>query len=172
MRLICCALLLTITLAVPLQKQQLENKQLRKTNSALLQALKELTSASDLQEEEQVGFGGYKCVARNNCISDCQEDDKSKSWYACMKECPKSLCEDDSDTDSVDPEESADSDEEAVGLTCEKDGVKGSVTSERWCDTRDVWMHKCSDCRHGYYWYWWHTYCCTSGKSGCTCAYN
>merc|ERR1711929_11909 len=98
--------------------------------------------------EESVGFyGTYKCLARNNCISECQEDDSSKSWYACMKECPKSLCD--------------------------KDAFEGTVTSDSWCDKRDgVWMHKCSDCKHGYYWYWWHTYCCTRGKSGCTCAYN
>jgi len=63
--------------------------------------------------------------------------------------------------------------EEAVGLTCSKDGFEGTVTTDSWCDKRDnVWMHKCSGCKHGYYWYWWHTYCCTPGKSGCTCAYN
>jgi len=125
------------------------------------------------EQEESVGFGigKYKCTARNNCIYECQEDDESKSWYACMKECPKSLCDKDSTSDSIDPED--DSEEEAVGLTCSKDGFEGTVTSDSWCDKRSgVWMHKCSDCKHGYYWYWWHTYCCTRGKSGCTCAYN
>jgi len=122
--------------------------------------------------ETSVGFyGTYKCTARNNCIYDCQADDESKSWYACMKECPKSLCDEDAATDSMDPE--SEDAEEAVGLTCSKDGFEGTVTSDSWCDKRDgVWMHKCSDCKHGYYWYWWHTYCCTRGKGGCTCAYN
>jgi len=122
--------------------------------------------------ETSVGFyGTYKCTARNNCIYDCQADDESKSWYACMKECPKSLCDKDSTSDSIDPED--DSEEEAVGLTCSKDGFEGTVTSDSWCDKRDgVWKHKCSGCKHGYYWYWWHTYCCTRGKGGCTCAYN
>merc|ERR1719312_2467388 len=128
------------------------------------------------EQEESVGFyGTYKCLARNNCISECQEDDSSKSWYSCMKECPKSLCDKDAASESMDPEdeEDDDSEEEAVGLTCSKDGFEGTVTSDSWCDKRDgVWMHKCSDCKHGYYWYWWHTYCCTRGKSGCTCAYN
>jgi len=128
------------------------------------------------KQEESVGFyGTYKCLARNNCISECQEDDSSKSWYGCMKECPKSLCDKDAASESMDPEdeEDDDSEEEAVGLTCSKDGFEGTVTSDSWCDKRDgVWMHKCSDCKHGYYWYWWHTYCCTRGKSGCTCAYN
>lgn len=126
--------------------------------------------------EKAVGFfGKYKCLKRNNCIAECQEGDSSKTWYACMKECPKSLCDKDDESESMDPEdeEDDDSEEEAVGLTCEKDGFKGTVTTDSWCDKRDyVWMHKCSDCRHGYYWYWWHTYCCTPGKSGCTCAYN
>jgi len=127
----------------------------------------------ELKQEESVGFGigKYKCTARNNCIYECQEDDESKSWYACMKECPKSLCDKDSTSDSIDPED--DSEEEAVGLTCSKDGFEGTVTSDSWCDKRDgVWKHKCSGCKHGYYWYWWHTYCCTRGKGGCTCAYN
>jgi len=124
------------------------------------------------EQETSVGFyGTYKCTARNNCIYDCQADDESKSWYACMKECPKSLCDEDAATDSMDPE--SEDAEEAVGLTCSKDGFEGTVTSDSWCDKRDgVWMHKCSDCKHGYYWYWWHTYCCTRGKGGCTCAYN
>jgi len=122
--------------------------------------------------EEEVGFSNYKCAARNDCIYECQMDDEDKTWYSCMKECPKKLCEKDDTSDSVDPEDS-DSEEEAVGLTCSKDGFEGTVTSDSWCDKRDgVWMHKCSDCKHGYYWYWWHTYCCTRGKSGCTCAYN
>jgi len=121
--------------------------------------------------EEEVGFSNYKCAARNDCIYECQMDDEDKTWYSCMKECPKKLCEKDDTSDSVDPED--DSAEEAVGLTCSKDGFEGTVTSDSWCDKRDgVWMHKCSDCKHGYYWYWWHTYCCTRGKSGCTCAYN
>merc|ERR1712243_172132 len=119
------------------------------------------------EEEEDVGFyGTYKCIKRNECITECQADDESKSWYACMKECPKSLCDKDAESDSVDPEsEEDDSEEEAVGLTCSKDGFEGTVTTDSWCDKRDhVWMHKCSDCKHGYYWYWWHTYCCTRGK--------
>jgi len=90
-----------------------------------------------------------------------------------MKECPKSLCDKEAESESMDPEDEDDSEEEAVGLTCSKDGFEGTVTTDSWCDKRDhVWMHKCSGCKHGYYWYWWHTYCCTPGKSGCTCAYN
>jgi hypothetical protein len=129
------------------------------------------------KEEESVGFfGTYKCLARNDCISSCQDEDSSKTWYECMKECPKSLCDKDAESESMDPEDEEDDDsgeEEAVGLTCKIAGFAGDVTSDSWCDKRDgVWMHKCSSCRHGYYWYWWHTYCCTPGKSGCTCAYN
>jgi len=128
------------------------------------------------KQEESVGFyGTYKCLARNDCISTCQDEDSSKSWFACMRECPKSLCDKDAASESMDPEDEEDDDsaEEAVGLTCSKDGFEGTVTSDSWCDKRDgVWMHKCSDCKHGYYWYWWHTYCCTRGKSGCSCAYN
>jgi len=125
------------------------------------------------KQEEAVGFyGTYKCLARNDCISTCQDDDSYKTWFACMKECPKSLCDKDAASESMDPEDD-DSEEEAVGLTCSKDGFEGTVTSDSWCDKRNgVWMHKCSDCKHGYYWYWWHTYCCTRGKGGCTCAYN
>jgi len=95
-----------------------------------------------------------------------------------MKECPKDLCDKDDESESMDPEDEEDNDEddgeeEAVGLTCSKDGFEGTVTTDSWCDKRDnVWMHKCSGCKHGYYWYWWHTYCCTPGKGGCTCAYN
>merc|ERR1712243_308435 len=101
-------------------------------------------------------FSKYKCLARNDCIAKCQDDE----------------------SESMDPEDEEDNDEddgeeEAVGLTCSKDGFEGTVTTDSWCDKRDyVWMHKCSACKHGYYWYWWHTYCCTPGKSGCTCAYN
>jgi len=132
---------------------------------------------SAAETEEDVGFmGQYKCLKRNDCIADCQAGDESKTWYDCMKECPKELCAKDAESDSADPEseeDSADGEEEAVGLTCSKDGFEGTVTTDSWCDKRDyVWMHKCSDCKHGYYWYWWHTYCCTPGKSGCTCAYN
>lgn len=131
---------------------------------------------SAAEQEEDVGsMGKYKCVKRNDCISECQADDESKTWYACMKECPKKLCEKDAESESMDPEdeEDDDSEEEAVGLTCYKDGFAGRETGDVWCDKRDgAWMHKCSGCRHGYYWYWWHTYCCTPGKSGCTCAYN
>jgi len=127
------------------------------------------------KQEESVGFSSYKCLARNDCISSCQDGDSSKTWYACMKECPKSLCDKDAASESMDPEdeEDDDSEEEAVGLTCSIAGFEGTVTTDSWCDKRDgVWMHKCSGCKHGYYWYWWHTYCCTRGKSGCTCAYN
>jgi len=194
--------LFAITFAKTNQVQS-ENARLRKTNKVLIETLQELAVGSKAEEqvaggcytesgscksgyyklsgglkccprlsETSVGFyGTYKCTARNNCIYDCQVDDESKSWYACMKECPKSLCDKDSTSDSIDPED--DSEEEAVGLTCSKDGFEGTVTSDSWCDKRDgVWMHKCSDCKHGYYWYWWHTYCCTRGKGGCTCAYN
>jgi len=125
--------------------------------------------------EEEVGlYGTYKCVKRNDCIVECQQDDESKTWYKCMKECPKSLCDKDAESESVDPESEEDSGEEAVGRwTCSKDGFEGTVTTDSWCDKRDnVWMHKCSDCKYGYYWYWWHTYCCVKSKSGCQCAYN
>jgi len=195
--------LFAITFAKTSQVLQSENAKLRKTNQVLIETLKELAVGSKAEEqvaggcytesgscksgyyklsgglkccprlsETSVGFyGTYKCTARNNCIYDCQADDESKSWYACMKECPKSLCDKDSTSDSIDPED--DSEEEAVGLTCSKDGFEGTVTSDSWCDKRDgVWKHKCSGCKHGYYWYWWHTYCCTRGKGGCTCAYN
>merc|ERR1719379_2371750 len=73
--------------------------------------------------EKEVGFSNYKCAARNDCIYECQMDDEDKSWYSCMKECPKKLCEKDDTSDSVDPEDS-DSEEEAVGLTCSKDGFE------------------------------------------------
>jgi Tfp pilus assembly protein PilV len=173
MKLIFFVLLAAISFALPLESLEKENQKLSRTNGALLQALKELTASSEGQAEEAVGFyGTYKCNARNDCIAGCQDKDSTKTWYACMKECPKELCDKDSASDSMDPEEN-DSEEEAVGLTCSKDGFEGTVTSDSWCDKRDnVWMHKCSDCKHGYYWYWWHTYCCTPGKSGCTCAYN
>jgi len=134
------------------------------------------TDATDTEtavavEEKEVGLTKYKCEARNVCIIDCQEKDETKTWYACMKECPKSLCQDAAESDSIDPEE--DDSETAVGVTCRKDGFLGSVTSDSWCDkSSGAWWYKCSDCRYGYYWWWWHTYCCTRGKSGCTCAYN
>eukprot|EP00493_Phyllostaurus_siculus_P022615 UN22949 len=123
--------------------------------------------------EKAVAFGKYKCLKRNDCIAKCQDGDSSKTWYACMKECPKSLCDKEAESESMDPEDEEDSEEEAVGLTCSVAGFEGTVTTDSWCDKRDgVWMHKCSSCKHGYYWYWWHTYCCTRGKGGCTCAYN
>merc|ERR1719354_1136960 len=45
--------------------------------------------------EINVGFNPFasKCSKRNDCIYDCQEADSSKTKYDCMKECPKSLCE-------------------------------------------------------------------------------
>eukprot|EP00493_Phyllostaurus_siculus_P024952 UN25295 len=203
MRLAFCVLFVALIFAKSLEK---ENKELSKTNEALLKVLKTLSAGSEGQteqevaggcyttsgncksgyykltfgskccpnlSEEDVGFyGTYKCIKRNECISECQTDDESKTWYDCMKECPKSLCDQDAESDSVDPEED-DSEEEAVGLTCSVAGFEGTVTTDSWCDKRDgVWMHKCSGCKHGYYWYWWHTYCCTRGKGGCTCAYN
>merc|ERR1712219_102588 len=66
------------------------------------------------KKEEEVGFSNYKCAARNNCIYECQMDDEDKSWYSCMKECPKKLCEKDDTSDSVDPEDS-DSEEQVAG---------------------------------------------------------
>jgi len=203
MKLAFCVLFVALIFAKSLEK---ENKELSKTNEALLKVLKTLSAGSEGQteqevaggcyttsgncksgyykltfgskccpnlSEEDVGFyGTYKCIKRNECISECQTDDESKTWYDCMKECPKSLCDKDAESDSVDPEED-DSEEEAVGLTCSVAGFEGTVTTDSWCDKRDgVWMHKCSSCKHGYYWYWWHTYCCTRGKGGCTCAYN
>jgi len=172
MRLAFCVLFVALIFAKSLEK---ENKELSKTNEALLKVLKTLSAGSEGQTEEDVGFyGTYKCIKRNECITECQTDDESKTWYDCMKECPKSLCDKDAESDSVDPEaEEDDSEEEAVGLTCSVAGFEGTVTTDSWCDKRDgVWMHKCSSCKHGYYWYWWHTYCCTRGKGGCTCAYN
>jgi len=205
MRLAFCVLFVALIFAKSLEK---ENKELSKTNEALLKVLKTLSAGSEGQteqevaggcyttsgncksgyykltfgskccpnlSEEDVGFyGTYKCIKRNECITECQTDDESKTWYDCMKECPKSLCDKDAESDSVDPElEEDDSEEEAVGLTCSVAGFEGTVTTDSWCDKRDgVWMHKCSSCKHGYYWYWWHTYCCTRGKGGCTCAYN
>jgi len=176
MKLIFFVLFAALNFALPLESLEKENQKLSRTNGALLQALKELTASSEGQAEEAVGFfGTYKCMARNDCITGCQDKDSTKTWYACMKECPKELCDKDAESESMDPEDEEDdsSEEEAVGLTCYRDGFAGTVTSDSWCDKRDgVWMHKCSSCRHGYYWYWWHTYCCTPGKSGCTCAYN
>jgi len=199
MRLAFCVLFVALTFALPLKSLVKENQELTKANSALRQVLRTLATEEQVAggcytesgscksgyyklsgglkccprlSEKEVGFSNYKCAARNDCIYECQMDDEDKSWYSCMKECPKKLCEKDDTSDSVDPEDS-DSAEEAVGLTCSKDGFEGTVTSDSWCDKRDgVWMHKCSDCKHGYYWYWWHTYCCVRGKSGCTCAYN
>jgi hypothetical protein len=198
MRVAFCVLFVALIFALPLQSLEEENRELTKANSALRQVLRTLATEEQVAggcytekgscksgyyklsgglkccprlSEEEVGFSNYKCAARNDCIYECQMDDEDKTWYSCMKECPKKLCEKDDTSDSVDPED--DSAEEAVGLTCSKDGFEGTVTSDSWCDKRDgVWMHKCSDCKHGYYWYWWHTYCCTRGKSGCTCAYN
>merc|ERR1712198_158890 len=189
---------LFVALIFALKSLEKENQELTKANSALRQVLRTLATEEQVAggcytesgscksgyyklsgglkccprlSEEEVGFSNYKCAARNDCIYECQMDDEDKTWYSCMKECPKKLCEKDDTSDSVDPED--DSAEEAVGLTCSKDGFEGTVTSDSWCDNRDgVWMHKCSDCKHGYYWYWWHTYCCTRGKGGCTCAYN
>jgi len=164
MRLAFCILFVALIFALPLKSLEKENRELTKANQALRQVLKTLAT------EEEVGFSNYKCAARNDCIYKCQNDDEDKTWYSCMKECPKKLCEKDDTSDSVDPEDS-DLAEEAVGLICSDDGFEGTVTTDSWCDKRDyVWMHACSDCKHGYYWYWWYTYCCTSGKSGCTCA--
>jgi len=199
MRLAFCVLFVALIFALPLKSLEKENQELTKANQALRQVLRTLGTEEQVAggcytesgscksgyyklsgglkccprlSEKEVGFSNYKCAARNDCIYECQMDDEDKSWYSCMKECPKKLCEKDDTSDSVDPEDS-DSAEEAVGLTCSKDGFEGTVTSDSWCDKRDgVWMHKCSDCKHGYYWYWWHTYCCVRGKSGCTCAYN
>jgi len=199
MRLAFCVLFVALIFALPLKSLEKENRELTKANQALRQVLRTLGTEEQVAggcytesgscksgyyklsgglkccprlSEEEVGFSNYKCAARNDCIYECQMDDEDKTWYSCMKECPKKLCEKDDTSDSVDPEDS-DSAEEAVGLTCSKDGFEGTVTSDSWCDKRDgVWMHKCSDCKHGYYWYWWHTYCCVRGKSGCTCAYN
>merc|ERR550532_735925 len=46
-------------------------------------------------EERVGGFNPFssRCPKRSDCISECQENDASKTRYACMKECPKSLCE-------------------------------------------------------------------------------
>jgi len=179
-----------------------ENARLLRANKALLKGLASLNSetevgddncynrcraagggysecTSDCYTEKEVGsMSKYKCVARNECIMKCQEADETKTWFRCMKECPKSLCENDPESESADPEsESADPEEDdsetAVGKTCYKDGFAGTVTTDSWCDKRSwAWYHKCSDCKHGYYWYWWHTYCCTPGKpeSDCSCA--
>jgi len=172
MKLTFFVLFAAITFALPSDSLEKQNQKLSRTNGALLQALKELTTSSEGEAEAAVGFSGaYKCVARNECIADCQEETK-KNWYGCMQQCPKSLCDKDAASDSMDPEDN-DSAEEAVGLTCSKGGFEGPVTTDSWCDNRSgAWMHKCSGCKHGYYWYWWHTYCCTSGKSGCTCGNN
>jgi len=66
-----------------------KNLQLQRTNKVLKQALRTLNS------EKSVGFDPFasKCPKRNDCIYDCQEADSSKTKYECMKECPKSLCE-------------------------------------------------------------------------------
>jgi len=197
MRLAFCILFVALIFALPLKSLEKENRELTKANQALRQVLKTLATEEQVAggcytesgscksgyyklsgglkccprlSEEEVGFSNYKCAARNDCIYKCQNDDEDKTWYSCMKECPKKLCEKDDTSDSVDPEDS-DLAEEAVGLICSDDGFEGTVTTDSWCDKRDyVWMHACSDCKHGYYWYWWYTYCCTSGKSGCTCA--
>ena len=76
-----------------------ENARLLRANKALLKGLASMTSETEVaqggytKEEKEVGLSQYKCVARNNCISTCQEEDEDKTWYRCMKECPKSLCE-------------------------------------------------------------------------------
>merc|ERR1719204_1570269 len=89
------------------------------------------TVATDT-EEEVGSISNYKCVARDQCIIGCQEADETKTWYRCMKECPKSLCDNDPESDSVDPEEDDSDLETAVGrnfgAVCYKNGVAGSVT--------------------------------------------
>jgi len=42
--------------------------------------------------EEGVGKPS-KCTALKDCISSCKAADESKTRYACKKECPKSLCD-------------------------------------------------------------------------------
>jgi len=110
MRLSFFVLLVAITFALSLEKK---NQQLRRTNGVLLQALRELTTSNEAQAEKSVGFfGTYKCLARNDCISSCQDEDSSKTRYECLKKCPKSLCDKDAESESMDPEDD-DSEEEA-----------------------------------------------------------
>jgi len=135
---------------------------------------------SDCETEKEVGsILKYKCLARDQCIKDCQEKDETKTWFQCMKECPRSLCANDPESDSVDPEEDSndpeDDSEAALALSgyasvCYYKGVSGKVITDSWCDKRS-WKKKssCRECKYGYYWHWWHTYCCTAGYYGCTC---
>jgi len=142
MRLAFCILFVALIFALPLKSLEKENRELTKANQALRQVLKTLATEEQVSggcytasgscksgyyklsgglkccprlSEEEVGFSNYKCAARNDCIYKCQNDDEDKTWYSCMKECPKKLCEKDDTSDSVDPEDS-DLAEEAVGL--------------------------------------------------------
>jgi hypothetical protein len=172
-------LFVAITFALSLEKK---NQELSRTNGVLLQALRELTTSN----EREVGNSqcdhitednkSYKCNGYYKKIVKCdicQDDDAGAVDNSKIND---EIKKEDAESESMDPEDEEDDDsgeEEAVGLTCKIAGFAGDVTSDSWCDKRDgVSFHKCSGCRHGYYWYWWHTYCCTPGKSGCTCAYN
>jgi len=101
-------------------------------------------------QEEGVGFfGTHKCLARNNCIAECKEDDPSKSRYSCMKECPKSLCDKeydshDHDHDGVvdhDSEDHNSDSEENIGRSsrdsclrgCQRLGAKDYAACEMRC---------------------------------------
>jgi len=65
------------------------------------------------QQEEDVGFfGTHKCLERNDCIAECEENDPSKSRYSCMKECPKSLCDKEYDSHDHDHDGVVDHDSE------------------------------------------------------------
>eukprot|EP00493_Phyllostaurus_siculus_P021848 UN22177 len=101
--------------------------------------------------EEGVGFfGTHKCLARNGCIAECEEDDPSKSRYSCMKECPKSLCEKEYDSHDHDhdgvidhdsEDHNSDSSEENVGRSsrdsclrgCQRLGAKDYAACEMRC---------------------------------------
>merc|ERR1712198_499534 len=124
---------LFVALIFALKSLEKENQELTKANSALRQVLRTLATEEQVAggcytesgscksgyyklsgglkccprlSEEEVGFSNYKCAARNDCIYECQMDDEDKSWYSCMKECPKNCEKDDDTSDSVDPEDS------------------------------------------------------------------
>jgi len=106
---------------------------------------------SDPEQEEDVGFfGTHKCLERNDCIAECEENDPSKSRYSCMKECPKSLCDKEYDSHDHDhdgvvdhdsEDHNSDSFEETIGRSsrdsclrgCQRLGAKDYAACEMRC---------------------------------------
>jgi len=173
---------------------QKENSELRKTRSALVKAVKQLTR----ETEKEASVGVDAVDAYGECYMKCH-DEEGGTLEECDESCSTEIeeqvagsgCTVKDGQPSVFASICAQQKKDSclwIGVCTwtsangEKSTYEKPICSkhalyknEEWCDLSSNWMSKCDGCKYGYFWGGFlnmHTYCCKPAdlSKSCYCA--